>query len=127
MKRKFVLIGAVVLVAGALSAGIAIASAGGDEQPLTGSTLEQATDAALAHTGGGTVVETETGDDGAAYSVEIQLEDGSQVEVNLDESFVTPAVVKQVKAAFKGVEVSAKDPKERYDWDPNYRYVSVGE
>ena len=87
MKRKFVLIGAVVAVAGALSAGIAIAAAGDDEQPLTGSTLERATDAALAHTGGGTVVETETGDDGAAYSVEIQLDDGSQVEVNLDESF----------------------------------------
>jgi uncharacterized membrane protein YkoI len=87
MKRKFVLIGAVVAVVGALSAGIAIAAAGDDEQPLTGSTLERATDAALAHTGGGTVVETETGDDGAAYSVEIQLDDGSQVEVNLDESF----------------------------------------
>lgn len=87
MKRKLVLIGAVVVVAGAVSAGIAIASAGGDEQPLTGSNLQQATDAALAHTGGGTVVETETGDDGAAYSVEIQLADGSQVEVNLDESF----------------------------------------
>jgi hypothetical protein len=87
MKRKFVLIGAVVAVAGALSAGIALAAAGDDEQPLTGSTLERATDAALAHTGGGTVVETETGDDGAAYSVEIQLDDGSQVEVNLDESF----------------------------------------
>ena len=87
MKRKFVLIGAVVVVVGALSAGIAIAAGGGDEQPLTGSTLEQATDAALAHTGGGKVVETETGDDGAAYSVEIQLDDGSQVEVNLDENF----------------------------------------
>ena len=87
MKRKFVLIGAVVVVVGALSAGIGIAATGGDEQPLTGSNLEQATDAALAHTGGGTVVETETGDDGAAYSVEIQLEDGSQVEVNLNESF----------------------------------------
>jgi uncharacterized membrane protein YkoI len=87
MKRKFVLIGAVVAVVGALSAGIAIAAAGDDEQPLTGSTLERATDAALAHTGGGTVVETETGDDGAAYSVEVQLGDGSQVEVNLDESF----------------------------------------
>jgi uncharacterized membrane protein YkoI len=87
MKRRFVLIGAVVAVVGALSAGIAIAAAGDDEQPLTGSTLERATDAALAHTGGGTVVETETGDDGAAYSVEIQLDDGSQVEVNLDESF----------------------------------------
>jgi hypothetical protein len=87
MKRKFVLIGAVVLVAGALSAGIAIASAGGDEQPLTGSTLEQATDAALAHTGGGTVVETEVGDDGAAYGVEVRLGDGSVVEVNLDADF----------------------------------------
>lgn len=87
MKRKFVVIGAVVVVAGALSAGIGIAASGGDEQPLTGSNLEQATDAALAHTGGGTVVETETGDDGAAYSVEIQLADGSQVEVNLDSNF----------------------------------------
>ena len=87
MKRKFVVIGAIVVVAGALSAGIGIAASGGDEQPLTGSNLEQATDAALAHTGGGTVVETETGDDGAAYSVEIQLDDGSQVEVNLDSNF----------------------------------------
>jgi hypothetical protein len=48
-------------------------------------------------------------------------------KLNLDESFVTPAVLKQLKAAFKGVEISAKEPKERYDWDPNYRYVSVGE
>ena len=87
MKRKLVLIGAVVAVVGAASAGIGIAASGEDEQPLTGSTLERATDAALAHTGGGTVVETETGDDGAAYSVEVQLADGSQVEVNLDSNF----------------------------------------
>ncbi len=40
-----------------------------------------------AHTGGGTVTETETGDDGAVYSVEIELDDGRQVEVNLDENF----------------------------------------
>jgi hypothetical protein len=33
------------------------------------------------------VTETEVGDDGAAYSVEVRLEDGSQVEVNLDEGF----------------------------------------
>lgn len=87
MRTKLLLIGAVVVLAGVLSAGLAIAGAGGGEQPLTGSTLEQATDAALAHTGGGTVVETETGDDGAAYSVEVQLADGSQVEVNLDANF----------------------------------------
>ena len=38
--------------------------------------------------GGGEVTETEIGDDGAAYEVEITLADGSQVEVNLDEDFV---------------------------------------
>jgi hypothetical protein len=43
--------------------------------------------AALAATGGGTVLETEAGDDGAAYGVEIRLADGRQVEVNLDQSF----------------------------------------
>lgn len=87
MRRKVALIAVAVVAAGAVSAGIAIAAGGGDEQPLTGSNLEQAKDAALAHTGGGTVVETETGDDGAAYSVEVQLADGSQVEVNLDANF----------------------------------------
>jgi len=59
----------------------------GGEQPLAGSTLEQATAAALQHTGGGTVTETETGDGGAAYGVEVRLADGSQVEVELDEGF----------------------------------------
>ena len=39
---------------------------------------------ALEHTGGGTVTESEIGDDGAAYSVEVRLADGSQVEVNLE-------------------------------------------
>ena len=87
MKRKLALIAALVLVVAAVSTGFAIAAAGGDEQPLTGSDLEKATAAALAHTGGGTVVETETGDDGAAYGVEVRLADGTQVEVNLDEGF----------------------------------------
>jgi hypothetical protein len=87
MSRKLVLIAVLVLAVGALSAGIAIAAGGGDEQPLTGTNLEKATAAALAHTAGGTVTETETGDDGAAYSVEVRLANGSQVEVNLDESF----------------------------------------
>ena len=33
------------------------------------------------------MTETETGDDGAAYSVEVRLDNGSQVEVNLDTDF----------------------------------------
>jgi hypothetical protein len=32
-------------------------------------------------------VETEVGDDGAAYGVEVRKSDGSVVEVNLDEEF----------------------------------------
>jgi len=88
MTRKLALIAILILALGALSAGIAIAAAGGDDdKPLTGSTLDRATAAALEHTGGGTVTETEVGDGGAAYSVEIRLDDGRQVEVDLDESF----------------------------------------
>ena len=92
MSRKLVVvIVAAVLAVGALTAGIAFASGavGGDDddQALTGATLQKATAAALAHTGGGTVTETEVGDDGAAYGVEVRLPDGSQVEVSLDENF----------------------------------------
>ena len=87
MTRKLAVLVALVLVAGAISAGFAVAAGGDDDEPLTGSSLEQATAAALAHTGGGTVTETEIGDDGAAYGVEIRLADGRQVEVNLDENF----------------------------------------
>jgi len=65
----------------------AVAKGGDDDQPITGPALEQATKAALEHTGGGTVTETEVGDDGAAYGVEVRLDDGRQVEVNLDENF----------------------------------------
>jgi uncharacterized membrane protein YkoI len=88
MRRRFVLLAALVLALGALSAGIAIAAGSGDDdKPLTGSALERATAAALEHTGGGVVTETEVGDDGAAYGVEVRLDDGRQVEVNLDENF----------------------------------------
>lgn len=87
MTRKLAVTAAVVLVAGAISAGFAVAAGGDDDRPLTGTSLEKATAAALAHTGGGTVTETEVGDDGAAYGVEIRLADGRQVEVNLDENF----------------------------------------
>jgi hypothetical protein len=72
----------------AMAGGIAAATAGGDtDQELTGATRDRAVAAALAATGGGTVLETEAGDDGAAYGVEVRLADGRQVEVNLDEAF----------------------------------------
>jgi len=86
-RTRWITGGAVALAIMGGGTGIAIATSGDDDTPLRGSTLEQATAAALAAVGSGTVTETEVGDDGAAYSVEIRLDDGSQVEVGLDEDF----------------------------------------
>ncbi len=58
-----------------------------DEQPITGDALRQASAAALAHTGEGTVTETEVGDEESLYEVEVTLEDGTQVDVQLDADF----------------------------------------
>lgn len=90
MRRTRTIVGAVLaaaVVAGGTGTALATGGGGTDDQPLSGRTLEQAVSAALAATGGGTVTETEGGDDGAAYGVEVRLPDGSQVEVNLDQAF----------------------------------------
>jgi uncharacterized membrane protein YkoI len=76
---------AVAMVGGLVAA--AAATDGDNDQELTGATRDRAVAAALAATGGGTVLETEAGDDGAAYGVEVRLDDGRQVEVNLDKGF----------------------------------------
>jgi hypothetical protein len=87
VKRRWIAGGVAALALVGGGAGLAIANAGDDDLPLEGSALRRATEAALEHTGGGTVIETEVGDDGAAYGVEIRLDDGSVVEVALDERF----------------------------------------
>jgi uncharacterized membrane protein YkoI len=55
--------------------------------PIGGSALDQASAAALQSTGGGQVTETETGDEESYYEVEVTLDDGSQVDVQLDRDF----------------------------------------
>jgi hypothetical protein len=90
MERKTRWIGAGVLAAALIGGGAAVAVGAGtadSDKPLKGSNLQNATAAALQHTGGGTVIETEVGDDGAAYGVEIRRDDGSVVEVSLDASY----------------------------------------
>ncbi len=71
----------------AIGTGVGIAASGDNDQPLTGSDLEHATAAALEHVGAGTVVETEMGDGGAAYGVEVRLDSGRVVEVDLNADF----------------------------------------
>ena len=76
----------VVAIAGT-AGGAVIATGGDDEQPITGSALDQASEAALNHTGGGRVTGTEVGDEESFYEVEVTRDDGSQVDVQLDEGF----------------------------------------
>ena len=80
-----------VVAAGAVAAGVGIAGAGGggddSEPPLTGETLQRASDAALEETGGGRVTGTEAGDEESYYEVEVTLDDGTQVDVQLDRDF----------------------------------------
>ena len=86
--KKIVLVSALVLAVAAVAAGIAIGAGGkDDEPPITGTALTRASAAALDHTGGGRVTETEAGAEEGAYEVEVTLPDGSQVDVHLDAGF----------------------------------------
>lgn len=110
-KKRKIMIGAgsVAAVAALSIGGVTTAFANGSahsdhqDKPLTGSTLTQASDAAVQAAGGGTVTEAETSDDsGSAYEVEVALPNGQQVDVDLDKGF---AVVKK--------ETEAKDEADK--------------
>ncbi len=75
----------------AVATGIGVATAqpdDGEGPPITGDALTRASEAALAFTGAGTVTATEVGDEESLYEVEVTLDDGSQVDVQLDPNFV---------------------------------------
>lgn len=78
-----------VAIAAVLGTGMAGAAMGGDgdERPITGDALARASAAALAHTGGGRVTDTEEGDEESLYEVEVTRDDGSQVDVQVDADF----------------------------------------
>ena len=92
MKKKttWIIAGAAAIVVLG-GAGIAVAATDPfdqDNDRLTGSSLERASDAALAEVGGGTVTEAERSDDlDHAYTVEVRREDGSDVDVELDDDY----------------------------------------
>jgi hypothetical protein len=90
-RTKIGIAAAAAIVATAAGTGAALAAGGGDddgnETPISGTDLDKASAAALAHTGEGKVTETEVGDEESLYEVEVTLDDGSQVDVQLDENF----------------------------------------
>jgi uncharacterized membrane protein YkoI len=87
-RRVVVVVGAVATLA-LVGAGAAIASSGDDtpDHSIQGPALKQASEAALAKTGEGHVTGTEVNDEESYYEVEVTLDDGSQVDVQLDRNF----------------------------------------
>ena len=88
--RRAAVVAALVLATAAVGGSVAIAAAGDDDAtdtPITGAALERAKAAALAHTGGGRVTGTEVGDEESLYEVEVTLDDGREVDVQLDGRF----------------------------------------
>jgi uncharacterized membrane protein YkoI len=87
-KAKLIVAGASVLAIAAGGVGVATAGDGDDSEPaITGHELDRASRAALAHTGGGRVTDTEKGDEDSLYEVEVTKPDGTEVDVQLDRDF----------------------------------------
>ncbi|MGI9616904.1 MAG: PepSY domain-containing protein [Acidimicrobiales bacterium] len=62
-------------------------AAEGPDVPITGPDLDRASAVALDFTGEGTVTATEIEDEESYYEVEVTLDNGSEVDVQLDEDF----------------------------------------
>ena len=77
-----------VLVLGGAGIAVAVTDPFDGNDRLTGSTLDRAGSAALDEVGSGTVTDAEKSDDaGTAYEVEVTLDNGEEVDVELDTSF----------------------------------------
>ena len=91
MNRRTKLLAAGAVLAGAIAASTGVAVAGGDDDatdtPLTGDDLARASAVAVAHAGGGRVTATEVDQEAGDYEIEVTLDDGSQVDVDLDKDF----------------------------------------
>lgn len=85
-RTKLLIAGAAVVALGGTTTGLATAS-GDSDDPITGVAYDRASAAALGATGEGRVTDTEVGDEEGRYEVEVTLDDGSQVDVHLDEAF----------------------------------------
>jgi uncharacterized membrane protein YkoI len=70
-----------------VGAGVAYATGGDSSAQQTGDNIEKAKSAALDHTNGGNVTETEVGDEEGYYEIEVTRDDGSQADVHLDRDF----------------------------------------
>ncbi|HEX6300219.1 MAG TPA: hypothetical protein VF148_07130 [Acidimicrobiia bacterium] len=104
-----------------------VAMAGGDdstedaaERPdvaITGNAYDAASQAALDHLGQGQVTDTEVGDEESYYEVEVTRDDGSQVDVQLDEDFNVVGDEQENETEENDAEDEADRPEANADED----------
>lgn len=93
MRRTNTFLAGGALAVAVVAGGTGFAYAGGafdddeNEVPITGEALDDASAAALEHTGEGRVTDTEVGDEEGFYEVEVTLDNGDEVDVHLTEDF----------------------------------------
>ena len=94
MKRSTKVVAAAAMAVAGVAAGLTVAQASNDddddnetETAITGDELAQASEAALAYTGEGRVTGSEIDDEESKYEIEVTLDNGDQVDVQLDENF----------------------------------------
>jgi uncharacterized membrane protein YkoI len=86
-RKRLLLFTVVALFIAGTAVAIVVATDDKDETPITGDALSKASAAALQFTGGGTVTDSEMGDEEGYYEVEVTLNDGTEVDVHLDQNF----------------------------------------
>jgi hypothetical protein len=72
-------------------------SSSGGGPSLSDGAFARAAEAALESTGGGRVTEREAGDEHSAYEIEVTLDDGRHLDVQVDESFTVVRTVTDVE------------------------------
>ncbi len=94
MKKQMIIAAGVVVAGAAIAAGVtgAVGATGrsdddGSDVPITGDALATASQVALDHVGEGRVTATEEGDEDSYYEVEVRLDDGREIDVQLDRDF----------------------------------------
>jgi len=94
MERRIKIGAAAAVVVAGIAAGLTVAQASNDddddnetETAISGDALAQASEAALAYTGEGRVTGSEVDDEESKYEIEVTLDNGDQVDVQLDEDF----------------------------------------
>ena len=86
-RKRLLLFTVVALFIAGTAVAIVVATDDKDETPITGDALSKASAAALQFTGGGTVTDSEMGDEEGYYEIEVTLNDGTEVDVHLDQNF----------------------------------------